>query len=1253
MKTFFQTTIAKIMSAVLVMQLFVPCVQIFAVDLPDDANGYVFSEFTTGKVPDITFYNEGNLVTVEELPASDSKSLAVQTRNGATQFYLDLPIYSGSNQCVLETSIAYDGALASLHRIFTLSSSSGAYLVFMTLDTSGNLLLYDGTLLTTLTKGMFCEISLIIDFNTSTCSVKIDGKTLALDVPLSTNNFIDATKARIQMSNITSDSERFYINYFYSKGEKAQVAEGVAEPVEVNVTNATVKKKMNDHVLMTTKNGKALVDNKIKDIDSENPNVAPTIINGRTLVPLRFISEAFNAKVNYDEATATATITLGKTEIKVTQGIEDYTVNGEKFRFDVAPANIGGRILVPLRAIAEALGQPVFWDKCGYILIGKDAVAYDLNNQEYKETLDLAVRDLLFDNPTAEDVVQLIKSNNPNKDHPRLLVRKEELPALRAKVANDPRTAEYMKNVIAEADASIDLEPLPYGRVDGPRMLQTNRKAVDRIESMAFAYLITGEKKYADGAIEVMMNVCGDNFPDWNPYHFLDVGELSAGVALGYDWCYDAMTPEERNIVEKAIAEKSLKEIIKDLNFETTSEDRSFKWNSSAVDAYPQNWVSVCVGGCSMAALAIGDKNDEYAALAGEVISKGLEHVKDLLAKFAPDGAWYEGPNYWLLAFEFFALGFESYQNALGTDFGLTSSPGFHNGGYYIIGQAGPMGNFNLDACVIDLNDCPEIYWLANEFDDATLAVWRRMFMEKKQFKGDYRDVLWYRPDLDTTATDTLSLDGAWRGFNITASRTGVTDNDMFVAFHGGDYVGLRSQLDSGTFIMDMFGVRWAHELGYDHLDYSDGGKQTRYRGRGEGHNTMIFNPDHDLDLNPYANCTIDNQHNSLASISVSDLTQAHIGDGVESRIRGIMVDKSEKYVVIQDEFKTKEPAEMYWFLHTQGNIEIASDGKNAIFYKDNKKMLVKLLGENDFTFEKMNAVSLPTSPKVKMDSDAQIWKLFIHSDAITEGTISVVMTPLAGNETDVNISYSQIPIDSWTLKPEVDLPVLTSISVGGRKVDLNDGQTIYSELYDLYNSDGIGFEIKAEGEGDVQITQITDDNNVAKIVITKDGITNNYYFALTQVGMNEVQFVPHTSQNTLSNAGALKEIKIHSVYAPDVPQPENAPANTIDGDYATRYSSELYGTTIDFDLGSVQKIDKVGVAFSVGDKRSTRFRIAISEDGKKWVGVGDILSPDDTLDMVLYDIGTHNARYVRLIGFGNTQGSKWFSPTEVAVYSD
>ncbi|MFB7157034.1 copper amine oxidase N-terminal domain-containing protein [Lysinibacillus sp. NPDC056232] len=85
-------------------------------------------------------------------------------------------------------------------------------------------------------------------------------------------------------------------------------------------------------------------------------------INGRTLVPMRTIFEELESTVQWDAKTKSITAIRGTKKIGLVIGSKTATVNGQKIALDVAPQIINGRTLVPLRFISEALGAKVDWN---------------------------------------------------------------------------------------------------------------------------------------------------------------------------------------------------------------------------------------------------------------------------------------------------------------------------------------------------------------------------------------------------------------------------------------------------------------------------------------------------------------------------------------------------------------------------------------------------------------------------------------------------------------------------------------------------------------------------------------------------------------------------------------------------------------------------------------------------------------------------------------------------------------------------
>lgn len=138
--------------------------------------------------------------------------------------------------------------------------------------------------------------------------------------------------------------------------------------------------RLNNALVLKIGNNTAVNDLIKTPIDKDNASIVPVVKDGRTLLPLRFVAESFGCDVTFDNATSGITIKGDGINVQMTLGSKEYTVNGEAKTLDVPAEATEGRTLVPLRALAEAIGKDVLWDSRGLIIVtNKDTafLAYD------------------------------------------------------------------------------------------------------------------------------------------------------------------------------------------------------------------------------------------------------------------------------------------------------------------------------------------------------------------------------------------------------------------------------------------------------------------------------------------------------------------------------------------------------------------------------------------------------------------------------------------------------------------------------------------------------------------------------------------------------------------------------------------------------------------------------------------------------------------------------------------------------------
>lgn len=392
--------------------------------------------------------------------------------------------------------------------------------------------------------------------------------------------------------------------------------------------------------------------------------------------------------------------------------------------------------------------------------------------------------------------------------HPRLLLDDAAFGQLRDAVLqgdSEPLTLLH-EACMAYAEATLSQGPVVYEKdASGRRILGKSQAALGRIFCCAYAWRFTGEERFLRHAERDMLDVCA--FPDWNPTHFLDVGEMAAAVGLGYDWLYPALAPSTRELAVRTLRDYAF----------APARNPSYAWFYHRT----HNWNQVCNGGLVCAALATFES---HPAEARALIRKAVKTNRPaMVASYSPDGNYTEGPSYWEYGTLYETFMLSLLESCLGTDYGLGSTDGFLETPRYILFSCGTTHRqFNYyDNGLAEVPHCGMWYFAARENDASLLYNELRLLRA-----GDYRRapnrflplLVYYASQVRFDRVDPPSA-RVWAGRGetpVVLIRTGWDDGagDRYLGVKGGQAGTNHGHMDAGSFVYDARGIRWAADLG-------------------------------------------------------------------------------------------------------------------------------------------------------------------------------------------------------------------------------------------------------------------------------------------------------------------------------------------------------------------------------------------------------------------------------------------------------
>lgn len=557
-------------------------------------------------------------------------------------------------------------------------------------------------------------------------------------------------------------------------------------------------------------------------------------------------------------------------------------------------------------------------------------------------------------NPFTADYIK--ENLKPSK--PRLIYNEQLLTELKGKINSDPVIGNIYNAVHFAAYRILDIPVIKRVKTTNS-ILDISRELLRRINMLGLVYLVERNSVILDRINKEVLATC--DFSDWNPPAYLDVAEIAMAVSLALDWTLDDLPDSTIQKAKRALIEKGI--------YPSWEEYGGNKNNAWWVNHY-NNWNQVCNGGMIAASISIAEDDP---LLAAKTLKRALNSIPYVLAvDYAPEGVCPEGVGYWDYATSYALLSTSMLETSFGTDCGYRKYPGFiKSADFKWMCSNTPSGWY------YNFADCPD----KPRTDGDILLAWfaaetgKSMYYEKEKFLTPAKEMnlsymtgaaLSWMCKYKERIKDTPPAVWVGRGKTPVAVFRGTNNNsDYYFAAKGGCGAVSHGNMDAGSFIFELNGVRWSVDPGtQDYLIGEQGfdlWRQCQECQRWElltknnfGHSTVTVNNDRHI-VNGYA--LLKKYKKGRKPEVTFNLTPTFKGY-LKSAIRKF-TKNSDRSLLIEDKIKTcPETKLITWQLITQADVKIINGG--VILSQNGKQLLVKNLSQPTVAFD---VISLEPPP--------------------------------------------------------------------------------------------------------------------------------------------------------------------------------------------------------------------------------------------------------------------------------------------------
>ena len=865
---------------------------------------------------------------------------------------------------------------------------------------------------------------------------------------------------------------------------------------------------------------------------------APVDINGVIMIPLDKVLEYIGYTCDMQPDGNTISIypsseDVSGTQVDIVIGDNVAFVGANNVALTAAPGyvtdeNGNSYVVISLDDVSRLFaGYYSDYDEMGYMTVSKKRNMLDRENN--LNAMVSTMKKFVFDYYTPESIYNDVKENTNNFKHPYILANGEQLDALYDEYqalkaaaesgALEEGSDEYWiwiqyERIVGVGESSYkfyakkdqdgtydtfagvltdDEYAQEYGKDRGTGSLKQNyikdyvkepgydfgmrsdiAERTSRLESLAYAYVLTKDVKYIKLAYEVALLL--GKWTHWGPKNFVNCADASDDFALFYDWTYNGYVALKENGVKRADGTdydvSALAEILMSKGitpgYEATKGGN--KHITPVADTENGNYtVAVGVGGMTVAALAVlGDISDERVTEVTYMLSENFKTLTSIgLDCYAPDGAYKEGLGYWNYGTNSLFRMAAALDSAAGQNYGLMDSWGMLDTCYFAVHTEDNDSHFfPFHDATMGSNNTDYFFYVAKYFDDATLYDIRLNQIKGSVKRASIIDMLYYPRDIEI-GENKAKLDYYSDSADIFATRSSWEKGALFASIAGGSNSASHGQIDAGSFVYHNGGNVWIYDLGTENHDAPGiWPSATRYRYyvmKPEGNNTIAITTDpkgtpYGQVLGATANAKKwdSNEHGSYVVYNMGGT----LGTQVSKWERGMLLTNDRKTTVIQDQIAFKSFQKVYWFAHYSTNyvdgVTLSEDGRTAYMREYIGKnehgediyqtLRLSIVSANQsYKFEIMDCYTFLHTTKtgftstnstyspediVKIDpnnrenSRQNYKKLAICSGEALDFNIAVAIelidTDTVGKKTEIDVGYTYDNMNNWNPSADV-----------------------------------------------------------------------------------------------------------------------------------------------------------------------------------------------------------------------------------------